>query len=249
MKKKGVSHYMRETILTTADGQRVQSVGADCRKRHGRGSKPTAVRWFTGSESSRVVPRLQGLLHSNRRSACLLPQGQACDCLCQGLRDHGPYRVGFPGEDSRLMYSLKGGSIPILAPNRVKEEPAIALIARRCETAKPLGMFRSTESEFLLCYDSESKTQDYDLTCQLLASMSTDMVNPTETARSSNGKACLILLPSTLHTFCLSPLHSSRSVISTLRSCFKSTPARTSDALGSEFLVNPCALLTFQWNR
>lgn len=53
-----------------------------------------------------------------------------------------------------IVDSLKGGSIPILTPSRVKEEPSIALIARRCETAKPLGMFRSTESEFLLCYDS-----------------------------------------------------------------------------------------------
>jgi hypothetical protein len=51
--------------------------------------------------------------------------------------------------------SLKGGNIPIFDPVKAREKPAIAELARRCETAKPLGMFRSTESEFLLCYDCE----------------------------------------------------------------------------------------------
>lgn len=49
---------------------------------------------------------------------------------------------------------LKGGSIPIFEPNRQREKPALAELAQKCERAKPLAMFRSTEAEFLLCYDT-----------------------------------------------------------------------------------------------
>ena len=52
------------------------------------------------------------------------------------------------------MGSLKGGSIPIFNPNKVRERPGLAELQRKCDTARPLGMFRSTETEFLLCYDS-----------------------------------------------------------------------------------------------
>ena len=51
--------------------------------------------------------------------------------------------------------SLKGGSIPIFDPAKVRDKPKLAEIQRRCEASKPLGMFRSTETEFLLCYDCE----------------------------------------------------------------------------------------------
>lgn len=50
--------------------------------------------------------------------------------------------------------SLKGGSIPVFDPATLRERPQLAEMQRRCETSKPLGMFRSTETEFLLCYDS-----------------------------------------------------------------------------------------------
>ncbi|KAK4686044.1 RHO1 GDP-GTP exchange protein 1/2, partial [Tremellales sp. Uapishka_1] len=49
---------------------------------------------------------------------------------------------------------LKGGPIPIFDPVKAREKPAIAELSRRCESAKPLGMYRSTEAEFLLCYDT-----------------------------------------------------------------------------------------------
>ncbi|WRT64361.1 uncharacterized protein IL334_001293 [Kwoniella shivajii] len=49
---------------------------------------------------------------------------------------------------------LKGGSIPIFDPAKIREKPMLAEIQRKCEAGKPLGMFRSTETEFLLCYDS-----------------------------------------------------------------------------------------------
>ncbi|KAF8902367.1 Dbl-like domain-containing protein [Gymnopilus junonius] len=35
----------------------------------------------------------------------------------------------------------------------LREDPKHAALAKRCENAKPLGMFRSNEDEFLLCYD------------------------------------------------------------------------------------------------
>lgn len=47
---------------------------------------------------------------------------------------------------------LRGGSIPIFDPNKARERPALAELARRCEAAKPIAMFRSTDREFILCY-------------------------------------------------------------------------------------------------
>lgn len=38
----------------------------------------------------------------------------------------------------------------------MRDRPHLAELQRRCESGKPLGMFRSTETEFLLCYDCES---------------------------------------------------------------------------------------------
>ncbi|WWC58812.1 uncharacterized protein I303_101356 [Kwoniella dejecticola CBS 10117] len=49
---------------------------------------------------------------------------------------------------------LKGGSIPTFEAAKTRENPRLLEIQKKCETAKPLGMFRSTETEFLLCYDS-----------------------------------------------------------------------------------------------
>lgn len=49
---------------------------------------------------------------------------------------------------------LKGGTIPIFDPNKVRDRPALAELSKKCEGAKPLAMFRSKEGEFLLCYDS-----------------------------------------------------------------------------------------------
>lgn len=49
---------------------------------------------------------------------------------------------------------LKGGSIPVFDPARIRDRPHLAEIQRRCDSARPLGMFRSTETEFFLCYDS-----------------------------------------------------------------------------------------------
>ena len=34
-----------------------------------------------------------------------------------------------------------------------KEDPRHTQLIKRCENARPIGMFRSTEDEFLLCYD------------------------------------------------------------------------------------------------
>ncbi|KAF7309564.1 hypothetical protein MIND_00327400 [Mycena indigotica] len=34
-----------------------------------------------------------------------------------------------------------------------KEDPRLANLAKRCESCRPLGMFRSTDEEFLLCYN------------------------------------------------------------------------------------------------
>ena len=40
----------------------------------------------------------------------------------------------------------------------LRDDPKHAHLAKRCENAKPLGMFRSTEEEFMLCYDGTCLT-------------------------------------------------------------------------------------------
>ncbi|WWD17661.1 hypothetical protein CI109_102102 [Kwoniella shandongensis] len=49
---------------------------------------------------------------------------------------------------------LKGGSIPIFDPAKTREKPMLSELERKCQAGKPIGMFRSTETEFLLCYDT-----------------------------------------------------------------------------------------------
>ena len=34
-----------------------------------------------------------------------------------------------------------------------RDDPRLASLTKRCEACKPMGMFRSSENEFLLCYD------------------------------------------------------------------------------------------------
>lgn len=46
--------------------------------------------------------------------------------------------------------SFKSVSIP------QKDDPRLATFNKRFESCKPLGMFRCSENEFLLCYDGES---------------------------------------------------------------------------------------------
>jgi RHO1 GDP-GTP exchange protein 1/2 len=37
-----------------------------------------------------------------------------------------------------------------------REDPRLAQLAKRCDTCRPKGMFRSADDEFLLCYDGMS---------------------------------------------------------------------------------------------
>jgi RHO1 GDP-GTP exchange protein 1/2 len=48
-------------------------------------------------------------------------------------------------------------NLDTLLPTTIPDfsEPEFASIARQCEGAKPLGMFRLGDNEFLLCYDRE----------------------------------------------------------------------------------------------
>ena len=47
-------------------------------------------------------------------------------------------------------FSLQSVTIP------QREDPRLSTIIKRCEACKPLGMFRSTDEEFLLCYNGVS---------------------------------------------------------------------------------------------
>ncbi|WVQ82680.1 hypothetical protein IAT38_004812 [Cryptococcus sp. DSM 104549] len=49
---------------------------------------------------------------------------------------------------------IRGGSIPQFDPAKVREKPMLTELENKCKTGRSLGMFRSTETEFLLCYDT-----------------------------------------------------------------------------------------------
>ena len=51
--------------------------------------------------------------------------------------------------------SLLPGTIPDFA-HAPRDDPRVLYLQKRVETARPLGMFKTSESEFLLCYDGES---------------------------------------------------------------------------------------------
>ena len=36
-----------------------------------------------------------------------------------------------------------------------REDPKLAQLSKRCESCRPMGMFRSADDEFLLCYDGK----------------------------------------------------------------------------------------------
>ncbi|GMK54133.1 hypothetical protein CspeluHIS016_0107190 [Cutaneotrichosporon spelunceum] len=49
---------------------------------------------------------------------------------------------------------MKGAPIPHFDPNKTRDRTELAELERRCENAKPMAMFRASDHEFLLCYDS-----------------------------------------------------------------------------------------------
>lgn len=49
--------------------------------------------------------------------------------------------------------NLLPGTIPDFSQSP-RDDPRIQMLAKRVETSKPLGMFKNSESEFLLCYDN-----------------------------------------------------------------------------------------------
>lgn len=51
------------------------------------------------------------------------------------------------------MLKTRGSFKSVTIPQR--DDARFAHVARRCDACRPLGMFRSSENEFLLCYDGE----------------------------------------------------------------------------------------------
>ena len=45
------------------------------------------------------------------------------------------------------LHSFKSVTIP------PRDDPLLEKLAKRCESCRPMGMFRSNKDEFLLCYD------------------------------------------------------------------------------------------------
>lgn len=77
-----------------------------------------------------------------------------------------------------------------------KEDPKHAQTIKRCENARPIGMFRSTDEEFLLCYDGlflfkKMVESTLNAIIQSLASMSTNMVTLVVRPIPLNGRELL----------------------------------------------------------
>jgi hypothetical protein len=73
----------------------------------------------------------------------------------KGFRDHGSFRVSCHFVPYlllgvlKIVYSFKSVTIP------QRDDPRHEKLAKRCESSRPMGMFRSSENEFLLCYDGK----------------------------------------------------------------------------------------------
>jgi hypothetical protein len=86
-----------------------------------------------------------------------------------------------------------------------RDDPKLEKLAKRCESCKPMGMFRSNDDEFLLCYDGESFVPDsqYLLTVHCLQSleyMSTSTVIPAAKLEPLNGRELQNASPCIIHT-------------------------------------------------
>lgn len=145
-----------------------------------------------------------------------------------------------PADSRDVDYSFKSVTIP------QRDDPRLASLARRCESCRPMGMFRSSENEFLLCYDGthnsfddplgvKSHTHNYShvrLT-QSSASTSIDTETQTEPTSSSSGKAPQSASRSTLLMSLSSTRDSSRSGTSTRAASYRSFGASTCVAYGT----------------
>lgn len=99
-----------------------------------------------------------------------------------------------------------------------REDPRLEKLAKRCESCRPMGMFRSADDEFLLCYDGGHDLitrSQFHLTyySQNLDSTSTNTVTQVDPQALLNGKALQNMSHSIHHIFCFSTPDSSRSVM------------------------------------
>jgi hypothetical protein len=85
------------------------------------------------------------------------------------------------------MFSFVGVTIPKL------DDPRHEKLAKRCESCRPMGLFRSSENELLLCYDgsiqSEYPLSVPDCPSQSLGCMWTGMATQLVLMAPLNGKA------------------------------------------------------------
>lgn len=119
-------------------------------------------------------------------------------------------------------------------------DPRHANIIRRCESRKPMGIFRSTDNEFLLCYDGKLPVAyqlvicaaDVNRITQNSVYTSIGMAIQIVLWESSNGKALPIASPSTHHTSLYSTRDLSKSDILLKDNSFRLFKALTSIARG-----------------
>jgi len=134
----------------------------------------------------------------------------------------------------------------VFDPQKVRDRPSLAELQRKCDTSKPLAMFRSTETEFILCYDCKSYLQCL-TDIQRSVSTSIAMASLIGTGKQSNGRADQIAWPSIHPTSCSYRRLLSRYGTSITPNCYKSIPEATFISPGSE--CKALKALTKQWHR
>ena len=115
-------------------------------------------------------------------------------------------------------------------------DPRLASLGKRLETCRPIGIFRSKEHEFLLCYAGQLSSHEnvsiLTLPPQNSAYMSINRAIPVVPLAPLSGKAVRTVLLSTRHTFCCSTHGLSKSVTSRQGDSLKLSLVTMSAAFG-----------------
>lgn len=140
MKKKGVQDsifHVVEPVIDKINERAKAPVGLGSRL----GFRSPKSEWFRNYREFFLPSESFDLIFLKAKIAILCSRGFEI----MDLMEYGFFR--FLVTCAHLHCSLKSVTIP------QREDPRYAALSRRCDSCRPLGMFRSTDEEFLLCYD------------------------------------------------------------------------------------------------
>ena len=108
------------------------------------GRKTQKMDWFRSYRDFSIPAEAYDLIFLKARIAILCSKGfEIMDIINECVAEIGLRR----GAADVLLCSLSSVSIP------ARDDMRLANLTRRLDSCKPMGMFRCTDDEFLLCYD------------------------------------------------------------------------------------------------